>query len=381
MTDMVPELNNRITTSFRTRMSRDPRVRQITRKMAAGNATLVDAQAYSERVGVNISESLKEHLTESTLPNGQLYYNIADRTVRPMLETGYELVNENAAEIQKAIDAGNGIGLNPAKAEFPKKRTKGLIDMMTAEDIDLEEALKWIDEPVVNNTMSYFDDFVSKNVEVSSRAGLTATIKRTASWRPCGWCADLAGSYIYGEHPDDIFRRHENCRCVVIYSKEKGKYQDVHSKKVYNKERDARIARINENEGQRRIREQNRAEMLGRIRRGEYSLKLSEQKYFEHVQGTPQYENTAKTRGVEPSRLTVSYEQAQTLIELYAGTGAPFVSKGIVRNKEYITANYYVGEFKIDGKWVKTRRFILYYGENSTHIVPARPDYKGRYYG
>lgn len=381
MTDIVPELNSRIETSFRTRMNRDPRVRQITRRMAAGNATLADAQAYSERVGVNISEALKEHLTESALPNGKLYYNIADRTVRPMLETGYELVNENAAEIQKAIDTGNGIGLNPAKADFPKKRTKGLIDMMTAEDIEPEEALKWIGEPVVNNSMSYFDDFISKNADVASRVGLTATIKRTASWRACGWCADLAGSFIYGEHPDDIFRRHENCRCVVLYSKEKGKYQDAHSKKVYNREKDARIARINENEEQRRIREQNRLEMLGRIRRGEYSLQLPEQKYKEHVQGTPQYENTAKTRGIEPSRLTVSYEQAQTLIELYAGTGTPFASKGIVRNKEYITANYYVGEFKTDGKWVKTRRVILYYGENGTHIVPTRPDHKGRYYG
>lgn len=374
MTDIVPELNNRITTSFRSRMSRDPRVRQITRKMAAGNATLVDAQAYSERVGVNISESLKEHLTESTLPNGQLYYNIADRTVRPMLETGYELVNENAAEIQKAIDAGNGIGLNPAKAEFPKKRTKGLIDMMTAEDIDLEEALKWIDEPVVNNTMSYFDDFVSKNVEVSSRAGLTATIKRTASWRPCGWCADLAGSYIYGEHPDDIFRRHENCRCVVIYSKEKGKYQDVHSKKVYNKERDTRVARISENEEQRRIREQNRAEMLGRIRRGEYSLKLSEQKYFEHVQGTPQYENTAKTRGIEPSRLTVSYEQAQALIELYSGTGIPKEgTKKKVTNVEFISSRYVIGEWFDGEKWIPTHRFSIHHGKNGSHIVPEKP--------
>ncbi len=374
MTDIVPELNNRITTSFRTRMSRDPRVRQITRKMAAGNATLVDAQAYSERVGVNISESLKEHLTESTLPNGQLYYNIADRTVRPMLETGYELVNENAAEIQKVIDVGNGIGLNPAKADFPKKRTKGLIDMMTAEDIDLEEALKWIDEPVVNNTMSYFDDFISKNAEVSSRSGLTATIKRTASWRPCGWCADLAGSYIYGEQPEDIFRRHENCRCVVVYSREKGKYQDVHSKKVYNKERDARIARINENEERRRIREQNKAEMLGRIRRGDYSLKLSEQKYKEHVQGTPQYENTAKTRGIEPSRLTISYEQAQTLIELYSGTGIPRVGAGKkVTNVEYVSSRYVIGEWFDGGKWIPTHRFSIHHKGRGSHIVPERP--------
>lgn len=381
MTDIVPELNKRIETSFRTRMNRDTRVRQINRKMAAGNATLVDAQAYSERVGVNISEALKEHLTESTLPNGKMYYNIANRTVRPMLETGYELVNENAAEIQKAIDAANGIGLNSAKAEFPKKRTKGLIDMMTAEDIDAEEALKWLGEPVINNSMSYFDDFVSKNADTASRVGLTATIKRTASWRSCGWCTDLAGSFFYGEHPDDIFGRHENCRCVVIYSKEKGKYQDVHLKKVYNRERDARVARINENEERQRIKEQNKKEMLGRIRRGEYSLELTEQKYKEHVQGTPQYENTTKTRGIEPSRLTVSYKQAQTLIKLYTGTGVIFATRGVVRDKEYITANHYIGETKVNGEWIKTRRFTLYYGKGGTHIVPVRPDYKGRYYG
>ena len=58
--------------------------------------------------------------------------------------------------------------------------------------------------------------------------------------------------------PDDIFRRHENCRCIVAVSNEKGHYTDVWSKREYDSERElirGRIEDIQHEEARTAVRE------------------------------------------------------------------------------------------------------------------------------
>ena len=60
-------------------------------------------------------------------------------------------------------------------------------------------------------------------------------IVRTAAPECCVWCAKLSGVYDYNEVRDtgnDVFRRHERCRCTVTY-RDNGTVQDVWSKKIY----------------------------------------------------------------------------------------------------------------------------------------------------
>jgi len=59
----------------------------------------------------------------------------------------------------------------------------------------------------------------------------------------CEWCQKLAGIYEYGKHPKDIFKRHDNCTCLVTFKDEEG-YTDAWSKKKFETQREARIARI-----------------------------------------------------------------------------------------------------------------------------------------
>ena len=110
-----------------------------------------------------------------------------------------------------------------------------------------------------------------------------------------------------------------------------------------------------------------------RIRDGIYSLRLNEQKYAEHVQGTPQYINTTKTRGREPSRLFLSYEEAQDLIELYSGKGDVLILiNGKVGDIEFAETDMIIGEYQEKEIWKKTRRFGIYHGKNGSHIVPVK---------
>ena len=76
------------------------------------------------------------------------------------------------------------------------------------------------------------DDFVRENAKFRSEAGLKTTISRIAEPKACDWCRDLEGTYEYGDAPDDIYRRHEFCRCAVTVQYQKTS-QNVWSKKSW----------------------------------------------------------------------------------------------------------------------------------------------------
>lgn len=216
-TDVVPELNERIQTSFQSNMMKDRQIAQITNRIRDGTATFTDGHKYAERLGENLSKALTTNLTAETLPDGKLYYNIAKRTITPALEENYNLTNEVAEQIQALADSKTGIGLKSVRADFPDERVQGLIDMMTKEGISLEDALEWLDEPIVNNSEAFFDDFVDSNAKFRNDVGLKATITREVAGNCCDWCAELAGTYDYDNAPPDIYKRHKYCRCIVTY--------------------------------------------------------------------------------------------------------------------------------------------------------------------
>lgn len=231
-TDVVPVLNERIQTSFQSEVMKDRRIAQITKRIRDGTATMTDGHDYAERLGEHLSKALTSNLTAETLPDGKLYYNIAKRTVTPALQNNYELTNEVAADIQRIIDKDAGIGLGTVKADFPEERVQGLIDMMTKEGISLEDALAWLDEPIINNSEAFFDDYVNANATFRNDVGLKATITREVAFNCCDWCAELAGTYDYDKAPPDIYKRHKYCRCIVTYKNER-KAQNVWTKRQW----------------------------------------------------------------------------------------------------------------------------------------------------
>lgn len=231
-TDVVPVLNKRIKTSFQSNVMKDRRIAQISKRIRDGTATMSDGHDYAERLGENLSKALTTNLTAETLPDGKLYYNIAKRTITPALEENWNLTNEVASDIQQIIDKKTGIGLKTIRPEFPQERIQGLIDVMTKDGIILEDALKWLDEPIVNNSESFFDDFIDSNAKFRNDVGLKATITREVAFNCCEWCEALAGTYDYDKAPPDIYKRHQYCRCVVTYNSGR-KVQNVWTKRQW----------------------------------------------------------------------------------------------------------------------------------------------------
>lgn len=246
--DIVPALMEQIRVRFQKGLVGNSWLAEITHRIRDGTATMHEAIDYAELLGEVLSESFKDVLTPDALPDGKMYYNIANRTVKPLLRENFNNVNQIAAAVQAILDETDGVGLKAVTPEFPEARVNGLIDMLTGSD----NFQRWLGEPIVNATMSFADDFVKANAEFRYTSGMDVKIIRTTEAQetkrrpnkskyviPCKWCASLAGTYPYSEARSnkDLFKRHESCRCRVVYQNGGG-MQDVWSKRIWQADSD-----------------------------------------------------------------------------------------------------------------------------------------------
>ena len=101
----------------------------------------------------------------------------------------------------------------------------------------------FLGEPAKNLMHAMYDDYVEANVRFRSRSGMKTFIIRRQLGKCCEWCAGLAGIYESSKAPDNIYQRHDNCKCMVTFRNEQGKYTDVWSKQEFANQRAARIER------------------------------------------------------------------------------------------------------------------------------------------
>lgn len=227
--DVAPALAEAIEADFDRRIRRDSRLKALMQKVEAGRATYEEAAEYAWRIGEHASQSLAKHLRTEVLPDGRLYYNIAERTVRPLLKKDYALVQAFAARVQTILNREAGLGLKPQVPEINESRVKGIIDRLSSAP-RLEDIAWMLDTPVETFSQSIVDDFVQANAAAQAKVGLHPKVRRISTGNCCKWCSQLAGSYDYGRQPADFFRRHANCHCLVTYHPGDGRRQNVHTR-------------------------------------------------------------------------------------------------------------------------------------------------------
>jgi len=105
-----------------------------------------------------------------------------------------------------------------------------------------------------------------------------------------------------------------------------------------------------------------------KIRSPEVNKTIEEGKQGKHILGHKNYKDGR-------SYLKVSAEEAQRLVDQYAGTGQiKRDSKGHWTNKEFVSADHIIGVV-VDantGETVETSRFSIHYSKNGVHIVPRK---------
>lgn len=228
MDDIAPALLEQLRQQFSRNLGGSDRATELMEKIRGGGAGYEEAGDYAEEVGRALADAFAT-LTGEDLPDGRMYWNIADRVVRPLLVEDHALVSDAALQVQQALNTAAGLGLTPQAAPLNTDRVEVLLNRLANAQRFADVA--WLlDAPVVNFSRSVVDDTLQANVEFQGKAGLRPRVVRRTVHKCCEWCSRLAGSYTYPDVPKDVYRRHENCRCVVEYDPGSGRRQNVHTK-------------------------------------------------------------------------------------------------------------------------------------------------------
>lgn len=231
--DIVPALLEAIQKEFDTGHATSKQIQQLLSLLAEDKATYLQANNYAVEVGKLLSKVLKNKVTADTLPNGKMYFNIAEKLFNATLKNNYDLITDYSSKVQSKVNNDAGIRLKAQTPKLNQDRVDGLIKA-TANAKDFEEVSRLLSDPIVNFSQSVVDDTIKANAEFLDKAGFKSKIKRIAVGRACKWCRNLEGVYDYPHTPEEIYHRHENCRCRVDYfpNGKRSKYkQNVHSKK------------------------------------------------------------------------------------------------------------------------------------------------------
>lgn len=381
MKDIVPELLKKIQEEYRREIKKSKVLRAFADKAEKETADYKDAAEAAKELGGILAQVYQNDLSSEILPDGKMYYNIASRILEPTLREIYDISANCGEVVQGILNEKAGLGLKAQKAVIDQDNIDGIVNRISSEEYF--DDVKWItDAPVKNLIQKSIDETVRKNTEFQHKAGLSPKIVRKSSGHCCKWCDQVAGTYTYPDVPKDVFRRHDNCDCVLEYYPGNGKKQNAWTKEwKYEKESDKIEERklrglspdsdaIIRNIREKIIPEQNREKIAPRQEI--------------HRQGTKMYEARKKSLEAKgqfgPSYITVSNEEIQSLVKEFSGTGIiKYNSQGNWDSKEIITTNDKIIGVVVDnrnGNSAETSVFKIHYAKDGIHIVPDYPSKK-----
>ncbi len=207
------------------RIRQDPELNRIRRKIENGNATYADTSAYSIRSGKLLGEILSGHVLDIPAED-------REQLCVDLLHDRYVDINLVVDEVQSALDAAQGLRIAPHHAPENTERShqigSSLRDPTKPDDVIQRRA----GAATETATKAVHDDRMKSEAKFRKEAGLKSYLNRVAAAGCCPWCSKIAGRYVYGDHPEDIFGRHDNCDCSVTFESGRQR-QDVWSKKTW----------------------------------------------------------------------------------------------------------------------------------------------------
>lgn len=220
--DVVEELLPLIVDAFDRSVKQDARLRKVWDKVEAGTARYEDAYEYAQLISKHCSEAILKYLTVDSLPDGRLYYNIAQRIITPRLKANYDMLSPLINDIQVLINQSIGVGLNAIVDDFDTDRADRFAEYLSELDT-ADHALAVVASGVENFTQSVVDSSMKRNVEFQAESGIKIKVQRIAEPGCCKYCSDLAKEYDYDEikNGGEVWSRHRGCKCTLAFNPER----------------------------------------------------------------------------------------------------------------------------------------------------------------
>lgn len=233
MSDISSKLLELIITDIISNKSKLEKYQNLLRN---NNASYKEADDYAVALGEITKAAFDNNVNSAVLPNGRMYYNIANSIIPKVLQSNFTDINKYCQEVQKLFNDNKGLTFNPVNVNINNDRLKGLIQSI-ADAENYDKVSKQFTESLINFGQAVVTDNIKANADFQYKTGkVLPVIRRMSTGKCCKWCTSLVGTYKYTPDMDTaIFKRHANCRCLVEYDNGTGVYQNVHNKKLYNK--------------------------------------------------------------------------------------------------------------------------------------------------
>lgn len=109
--DIAPALLEKILKDLDQGIARSEKIKRVDALIKQNKATYRDAYSVASEIGAILMQSFARHLSSKVLPDGKMYYNIANRVIRQPLEEADAVIFTYTSAIQQQINNRAGIGI------------------------------------------------------------------------------------------------------------------------------------------------------------------------------------------------------------------------------------------------------------------------------
>ncbi|HGD5144142.1 TPA: hypothetical protein ACIZL3_002134, partial [Streptococcus agalactiae] len=182
--DVLPKLLKSVQQDFEKHFGKSEVVAKAFAELQAKKATYKTVNEFAVEVGRLLSLALANSVISDELPDGKMYYNIANRLVNDTLRHNYKLISDYAGDVQQNLNKQAKISLKIQRPPLNQDKIDGLVNRLASEPVF--DDVKWLlDEPIVNFSQSIVDDCIRANADFHFKTGLKPTIERISTGKCC----------------------------------------------------------------------------------------------------------------------------------------------------------------------------------------------------
>ena len=213
--DVSQDILNAVIKDFEKKYKSSKAVNKLILKIDNGTASHMDSYQFAQKVSDFLNYAIKKNMTGSTLPNGKLYYHIAESVLTPVLKNNHALITNYVKDVQTMLNKKDDIPFKGRTAKCNTDRIEGICsEYSRAEKFEAEQAE--LADSIENYSLSSVDDTIKENAKFLNNLGYYEVVERRADNGACKWCRSLEGTYDYSSDMDNtIFKRHKRCKCTV----------------------------------------------------------------------------------------------------------------------------------------------------------------------
>lgn len=204
---------------FQDTVSSDKTCQELYKKIKSGDASYKTGGQLAVRIGENLGKVLKKHAPLTHIDEWDL-----DDLLPKSLGLDHSMVATACKQIQESMNKKAGLGVKAKEPKFDWDRVNGMISELKDHPDTFGDIEKSFWDQLTNFSQNIVDESIRENAQLMARAGIRTLVIRQPDFRACEWCRDVAGTYDYAEVKDtgnDVWRRHENCRCTISFVTER----------------------------------------------------------------------------------------------------------------------------------------------------------------